>query len=389
METIVSWHPKGPDSRVASTVEDEPNSALSEALAKVVAQLRQQQGMSMEHLAELADLHRTHIGLVERGERQLTISSAARIAEALGFPLSTLIRNAEHEGQIGRNRRTVDPEDIENEAILKRLAGLGAEWLTAAIESTYETLDVIDQQLIEEGSVPISQLVELANLSSMIGNLIGGALATASEGAYERNRPHAYPDLLPLQQGLPEIEIKTALEKNKPKGHLPKHGVYFTFRYVLGDREGNYVRGKEYRGQTAWIWEVRFGELTIDDFAVSNTPGDSGKTAVIKTDAFNGMTRVYHAPDLDPHTGRRASPAIRTREAPRVTSVVTTPPFQAGAATTAALEKDLRLVRARLFKQMGRNPSAQEIQEEIGGALDKRAIRAWMKIQPRSLPPAD
>lgn len=254
----------------------------------------------MEQLAELADLHRTHIGLVERGERQLTINSAARIADALGFPLSSLITNAEREAQVGRHRRTVSEESIENADIFRRVAGLGSEWLIAGIQATYETLDVIDQQLAEEGSPPISHLVELANLSAMIGNLLGGALATASMGAYERNRPHAYPDLLPLRDRHPEIEIKTALEKNKPKGHLPKPGVYLTFRYVLANREGHYLRGRDNRGEAAWIWEVRLGELRIEDFALSNTPGDSGKTAVIRTEAFNRMTRVYYVPNLDP-----------------------------------------------------------------------------------------
>ena len=370
-------------------MEDEPKSALSDALARVIAELRQQQGLSMEHLAELADLHRTHIGLVERGERQLTISSAARIAEALGFPLSALILNAEREGQVGRHKRAINPDHLENEDMLKRLTGLGSDWLTAAIESTYETFDVIDQQLIEEGSVPISQLVELANFSSMMGNLIGAALATASEGAYERNRPHAYPDLLPLKRRLPEIEIKTALENNKPKGHLPKEGVYFTFRYVLGDRESNYVKGKENRGPTAWIWEVRVGKLTVDDFALSNTPGDSGKTAVIRTDAFNRMTRVYYLPELDPRArGGNPKPAARRTSSSQIRAAVANPPF-GSAKITASLEAELRSARQRLFQRIGRNPSANELQQETGASLSRREIRAWMKTQPRSLPRGD
>ena len=36
-----------------------------------------------------------------------------------------------------------------------------------------------------------------------------------------------------------------ALEKNSPKGHLAKAGFYLTYRYVLTDKDGTYIKGKE------------------------------------------------------------------------------------------------------------------------------------------------
>ena len=65
------------------------------------------------------------------------------------------------------------------------------------------------------------------------------------------------------------------------------------YRYVLGDRMGNYKRGKESRGDTVWIWEVKVGRVREEDFDISNTDGDSGKTAVLKTKVFNAMALVY------------------------------------------------------------------------------------------------
>ncbi len=74
--------------------------------------------------------------------------------------------------------------------------------------------------------------------------------------------PHTYPDLLPVEPHDLNVEIKIALDTNMANGHLPKAGTYITFRYVLRDKNGNYKRGKNNRGDTAFVWEGRVGKLT-------------------------------------------------------------------------------------------------------------------------------
>jgi len=48
--------------------------------------------LSQEELAELASLHRTYVGSVERAERNVSIDNMERLAAAVGVPLPSLLR---------------------------------------------------------------------------------------------------------------------------------------------------------------------------------------------------------------------------------------------------------------------------------------------------------
>jgi DNA-binding XRE family transcriptional regulator len=60
-----------------------------------VKRQRERLGISQEGPAEAADIHRTHVGFIERGERSPTVDVAARVAKALKMPLSALVADAE------------------------------------------------------------------------------------------------------------------------------------------------------------------------------------------------------------------------------------------------------------------------------------------------------
>lgn len=63
-------------------------------LGKAVRDLRKQLGVSQESFAEKCDLHRTYIGQVERGEKNLSFMNIIRIANALKIKPSDLLREA-------------------------------------------------------------------------------------------------------------------------------------------------------------------------------------------------------------------------------------------------------------------------------------------------------
>lgn len=58
-----------------------------------VRALRNALGVSQEALADIAGLHRTYIGSVERGERNVTLSNIYALADALGVPAQELLRD--------------------------------------------------------------------------------------------------------------------------------------------------------------------------------------------------------------------------------------------------------------------------------------------------------
>lgn len=54
-------------------------------------------GLSQEQLADLAGLHRTYIGSVERGERNVSIDNIEAIANALAVSVRDLLINPEQQ----------------------------------------------------------------------------------------------------------------------------------------------------------------------------------------------------------------------------------------------------------------------------------------------------
>lgn len=66
-------------------------------VGKVIAFFRQKSGMSQEVLSGLADVGRSHLSAIERGERKPTLETFYRICNALNVKMSTVIMKLEEQ----------------------------------------------------------------------------------------------------------------------------------------------------------------------------------------------------------------------------------------------------------------------------------------------------
>ncbi len=71
---------------------------LTEQLGATIRRLRLSKQVSQENFANLCGLHRTYIGAIERGEKNITVITAKRISTALGLTLTQLFEELESEG---------------------------------------------------------------------------------------------------------------------------------------------------------------------------------------------------------------------------------------------------------------------------------------------------
>ncbi len=63
----------------------------------IVRKLRRESDLSQEQFAHICGLHRTYIGAIERGEKNVTLETALKITDALDIKLSQVIALLEDE----------------------------------------------------------------------------------------------------------------------------------------------------------------------------------------------------------------------------------------------------------------------------------------------------
>lgn len=70
-------------------------SGLLRKLGKSIRDARHELGLSQEALADAAGIDRSHMGKIERGERNVSVLNVARVSAALNLSLASLMASAE------------------------------------------------------------------------------------------------------------------------------------------------------------------------------------------------------------------------------------------------------------------------------------------------------
>ena len=65
------------------------------AVGEVISEKRKEKGVSQEVLSGLADIGRTHLSAIERGERKPTLETLYRISCALDIKMSDIVKEIE------------------------------------------------------------------------------------------------------------------------------------------------------------------------------------------------------------------------------------------------------------------------------------------------------
>ena len=73
--------------------------ALAGQLGALVRRLRLERGYSQAGLAEACKLERAYMGMIERGEVDISVSTALKIAKGLDISLSGLFTALEHSSE--------------------------------------------------------------------------------------------------------------------------------------------------------------------------------------------------------------------------------------------------------------------------------------------------
>ena len=66
------------------------NKSILEKFGNKIRNERLKQGLSQEELAARAGVHRTYIGMIERGEKNITLMNIEKIAQALDLAIHEL-----------------------------------------------------------------------------------------------------------------------------------------------------------------------------------------------------------------------------------------------------------------------------------------------------------
>ena len=64
---------------------------MKKTVGEKIRSFRQQKKLTQEQLADLCDLHRTYVGAIERGDRNVSLKNIVIIAQALNVEPSELL----------------------------------------------------------------------------------------------------------------------------------------------------------------------------------------------------------------------------------------------------------------------------------------------------------
>ncbi|MBE3569982.1 MAG: helix-turn-helix transcriptional regulator [Bacillales bacterium] len=108
-------------------------SELPKIIGERIRTFRKEKGLSQEELADIANLHATYIGQLERGEKNATLESIEKVAKALEISLEDLFRSIHpnpnsQEYTLSKIITRLQTQSIEDQKVFLHLLDVLLEW---------------------------------------------------------------------------------------------------------------------------------------------------------------------------------------------------------------------------------------------------------------------
>ncbi len=251
------------------------------ALGKLIAKLRDEQGLSQERLALESGVDRTRVGEIERGIANPTIDTLDKIASVIKQTLGSLIIQAE-DIQNGRIAPRVNSAYMNRAVLLP--AGVTHDQLETALNRAVAILNQI-------GLNPENGDIQANIYSGAVSNLVTKSIA--EETAFIQNKDTNHPDLYnpELSPDAPDwgLEMKATNKANKgAESHNPGRGWFMIVVYKVISEQTHIV-------------QVEVARLEHDDWTIHErgTASNRTRTAVTKENATRRLREnsVYLNPE--------------------------------------------------------------------------------------------
>ncbi len=209
-------------------------SSILHVVGNNIRYYRKRLGLSQERLAEIAELHRTYIGAVERGEKNISANNIAKIAEVLDIdPYFLMKPNQVSSSDTVLEEKACTPISTKFSYFSKSCIlpyELSIEHIRQAMEEFLRFIGFINHQLFSKEIPRLESFLMPANFSSIVGEFMNISIPKYCYNLVKNQYHNGHPDLIPkgkfpedaIQYSDEGIEIKASRHPSGWQGHNPE-----------------------------------------------------------------------------------------------------------------------------------------------------------------------